>query len=1022
MKSEPYFALANATVTAHIDSVASNFYHPFVHELLSALTTNNFDDLFNYYRNDVTDKQDAFGAYLDVGGNPSYNELKTAYSIYNWEAAFHAPMLLVDRLVNARQFEQALNMCHEVLSPFTAGDPTDGMRFWQFWPFRQINPLNVLENLFLSLQPGQPNSAVNEWRDKPFQPHVVARGRPAAYMKWVAMTYIRILIAWGDYLFQQDTIETINQATQLYVLAAHVYGPRGQKIPKRGKVPAETYNSLLDKWDAFGNAMVELELAFPFSNQTPFPVGGSSGVVGLANVFGFATTLYFGIPDNPDLTALRNTIDDRLFKIRHCENIAGVFRQLPLFEPPIDPGLLVQAAAQGLSLSSVLNDLNSPMPNYRFYFLLQKAMEVCTELKALGSAFLSIKEKGDGEAQSRLRATHESGIQNLVMEVRKQQLDESQKSLDALQQSRKGPVYRLQHHIKLIGEDIAKVPDEDTDFGELQDQIEQPVDESGLKLIHYEKEEMDQASAAADWQTGIGVVETLASVLHVIPSLGTYVMPFGCGVKAEWGGSNLGNAAQAVARGLRIYADHLSYQSSSAGRKAGFLRQLQDRVQQANVAGYEIKSIDKQILTQKIRINITNQEITNQQKQIDNAKEVEDFLRTKYTNQELYAWMESQVRALYYQAYTLAYDLAKKAEKVFRFERGLQDSNFIQFGYWDPAYDGLFAGERLYIGLKQLEAAYQEKRGYDFEIVKNISLQQLNPLALIQLRENGQCEFALPEVLFDMGYPGHYMRRIKTVALTFACIVGPPTSVNCVLRLLEHKFRTDPRATSKNDYPERTDGTEDRFNMVNVPITSIAVSTGQNDSGVFELNFRDERYIPFEGAGGISKWRLELPDTFREFDYHSITDVVMHLRYTALDGGDKLRGVAADWVKEYVKSVEELSRDEGLFAFFDLRHDFPNEWYKATQPPAGAMERVMTLGNVFERLPVFTRGAKILATDAYLFSSTATLPTISLNDTFPLSPNPTDVGSLPMSNWQLNIKDVVTPLDQLWLVARYTLG
>ena len=54
----------------------------------------------------------------------------------------------------------------------------------------------------------------------------------------------------------------------------------------------------------------------------------------------------------------------------------------------------MQAAAQGLSLSSVLNDLNSPMPNYRFYYLLQKALELCTELKALGNAFLSAKEKG----------------------------------------------------------------------------------------------------------------------------------------------------------------------------------------------------------------------------------------------------------------------------------------------------------------------------------------------------------------------------------------------------------------------------------------------------------------------------------------------------------------------------------------------------------------------------------------------------------------------------------------------------
>src|SRR5206468_4619801 len=131
----------------------------------------------------------------------------------------------------------------------------------------------------------------------------------------------------------------------------------------------------------------------------------------------------------------------------------------PLFEPPIEPGLLVQAAAQGLSLSNVLNDLNSPMPNYRFYYLLQKALELCSEVKALGNAFLAAKEKGDAEVLSQLRARHESTIHNLVMEVKKQQLDEAGKSLDALQQSRKAPVYRLQHYLKLIGEDLGKVPD-----------------------------------------------------------------------------------------------------------------------------------------------------------------------------------------------------------------------------------------------------------------------------------------------------------------------------------------------------------------------------------------------------------------------------------------------------------------------------------------------------------------------------------------------------------------------------------
>jgi len=79
------------------------------------------------------------------------------------------------------------------------------------------------------------------------------------------------------------------------------------------------------------------------------------------------------------------------------------------------------------------------MPNYRFSYLLQKALELCSEVKALGNAFLSAKEKGDAEALSQLHARHESSIHNLVMEVKKQQLDEAGKALVALQQSRKGP-------------------------------------------------------------------------------------------------------------------------------------------------------------------------------------------------------------------------------------------------------------------------------------------------------------------------------------------------------------------------------------------------------------------------------------------------------------------------------------------------------------------------------------------------------------------------------------------------------
>src|SRR5438105_12178789 len=109
-----------------------------------------------------------------------------------------------------------------------------------------------------------------------------------------------------------------------------------------------------------------------FSNhiESEGPPPELTGVTDTPNIFGFATTRYFCIPNNPDLTNLRAKIDDRLFKIRHCQDINGVVRMLSLWEPPLDPNLILAAAAAGLSIATVLNDLSTPLPNFRFVHLL----------------------------------------------------------------------------------------------------------------------------------------------------------------------------------------------------------------------------------------------------------------------------------------------------------------------------------------------------------------------------------------------------------------------------------------------------------------------------------------------------------------------------------------------------------------------------------------------------------------------------------------------------------------------------
>src|SRR5207248_2844563 len=71
---------------------------------------------------------------------------------------------------------------------------------------------------------------------------------------------------------------------------------------------------------------------------------------------------------------------------------------------------------------------------------------------------------------------------------------------------------------------------------------------------------------------------------------------------------------------------------------------------------------------------------------------------------------------------------------------------------------------------------------------------------------------------------------------------------------------------------------------VSTPGATIATSSGQNDSGLFEVNLRDDRWLPFEGQGAVSAWMLELNPKSNNFDLSTITDVIFHVKYTARAG------------------------------------------------------------------------------------------------------------------------------------------
>ena len=923
-----------------------------------------------------------------------------ANSLYNWELFFHAPLYIAIRLSKNGKFEKAMEWFHNIFDPTTDEMPGPGeteiSRYWKVLPFK-TTPAESVEDWFrdnLSPNPdpnNRENAVIGEWRDNPFDPHLVASNRPLAYMKHVVVKYVENLLAWGDSLFRQDTMESVNEALQIYVIANHILGRRPEFVPKRGEIKAQSYASLSAKLDDFSNALVELENLFPYSSG----VNVSDSSAG-NNLLGIGPAYYFCIPSNDKLLELWDTAADRLFKIRHCQNIDGIERKLALFAPPIDPGALVQAASQGLSLGSILADLSSPPPIYRFPYLIQKANEFCGEVKALGSSLLATLEKKDGEELSRLRASHETQMLELMTSVRERQVLDARARKENLQTARETAAFRLQHYVDLLDNDAVQVPGEPTISATLTADSQLPADtviatvvsdvdeslvdsgESGVKLIPKEKLEIDSVNTARDWQIAAQASEGIAAILHLIPSVAPDGKPFGIGVGLLWGGTQLGNALNAAGKVFEFIGGFSSHAAVLAAKMAGYIRREQDWTLQANLASREIIQLDKQITSADIQIQVAERELENHHRQIENSKQVGLFLKDKFTNQELYQWMKEQFFAVYKQSYNLAYDMAKKAEKAYKYEMGTETASFIQYGYWDNSTQGLVAGEKLQLALRLLEKSYLEENRRELELTKSVSLGMLNPLALIELRETGKCFVSLPEEIFDLDFQGHYFRRLKSVSLSIPCTAGPYTVVSCSLRLLSNKVRVNTSMNSEGKYEHENDEglliDDDRFRSSNVPVTSIATSTAQNDAGVFELNFRDERYLPFEGSGAISDWQIELSTEkeFRQFDYSTISDVILQLRFTARENGGLFKENAVDYIKRFVINDADLA-DQPLMRMFSMRHEFSTEWHRFLHPAIEDGEQVLSFTLGKGQFPFFAqdRGIVVMQLDALVRSTRA---------------------------------------------------
>ena len=356
--------------------------------------------------------------------------------------------------------------------------------------------------------------------------------------------------------------------------------------------------------------------------------------------------------------------------------------------------------------------------------MLQKAKEFANEVRSLGGALLGALEKQDAEDLSQLRSAHELALQKRILEIKKERLNEVLETHKSLEKSIFSAIDRRDYYQGLIDQGLL------------------PQEQQEVQLIEWANREMDSADTA----------NALASILSIIPQLGTN----GPIPAFKVGGLNFGNAIKAIGDLHSINAGKLNRMASMLARDVSIERREMEWNMQLKQVERELERLEKDQIASEIRIAIAEKEIAHQQQQIEDSAEAELFLKDKFTNSQLYGWMTSQLAGLHYQAYQLALDMARQAQASMQFELDDVQQSFIGFDYWDSLKKGLLSGERLVQDLNKMDAHYLANNQRKLELSKQISLSRLNALALLDLRNKGDCTFSLPEYIFDLDHAGHF--------------------------------------------------------------------------------------------------------------------------------------------------------------------------------------------------------------------------------------------------------------------------
>ncbi|WP_213948637.1 neuraminidase-like domain-containing protein [Luteibacter sp. dw_328] len=584
-------------------------------------------------------------------------------------------------------------------------------------------------------------------------------------------------------------------------------------------------------------------------------------------------------PVNVALTDARDLLKNRLFNLRHGLTIDGKRMDLALYDEADDFDALGNGRTGMLSGSR--REAPTDVPPYRFKHVLPIAKEAVAQLIDMGRQVFHNYEEEYNAGLGVLQQANLIKLSDFTLKLNMEALAGARAERETLLASKRVIEHRRAYHVELYdtGRNAAEIY---------------------ASII---------AATVPGLKGGEAVAELAKAAIKVIPRI--------------FGTSN-GNAepsafAASAEKVLELASDTMAFISDELRWQAEFDREMASWIHEAALATDEIAVIDRQLAKQDIEIRAATITVANEKARQAVMREEYTFMTTGFAIGPTYIWMIARLSDIYAAAYDAVMSLCLAAQDGWQYETGQFSRRFIKPGAWMDNWRGMLAGDALQRDLLEMEAAYLRGRQRRMHIRKSVSLVDIMKIKSATLgskiERDGEITFQLPSALYDADFPGHYLRQIVNVSVSFKFATSNEVrSIAAVLTQTRNDLLFEPDIEgAKQLYGD----SEAKSNSVKGNLRHqqrVAVSTTKpivdidGYSGLFSLLFGDDRYLPFEGTGAISNWTLSFPGDREELlgilkrdDTWLLEDILLTVDYTADDGGTDF----ADAVRALRKSDAE---------------------------------------------------------------------------------------------------------------------